>query len=175
MGSGGQGKGGTPMLEGKGDIWAVADARIDDISAVVLTTNGYVKANGACVMGRGVALEARERFPGIDKEIGAFIQASGNHVCVVRGRASYFIITMPVKPAVGPNGEPGWKAMADINLIIESAIELRAAADEHDLRKTILIPRPGCGNGGLDWRDVRPVIAPILDDRFVAMHRDGLG
>jgi hypothetical protein len=33
----------------------------------------------------------------------------------------------------------------------------------------IILPQLGCGSGGLAWRDVRPLIAPILDDRFVVI------
>lgn len=34
-------------------------------------------------------------------------------------------------------------------------------------REAILIPKPGCGNGGLKWEDVKKQIEPLLDDRFI--------
>jgi len=40
---------------------------------------------------------------------------------------------------------------------------LAELTEEHDLG-TVVLPRPGCGNGQLDWSDVHPVIAPILPD-----------
>ncbi len=46
------------MIEEFGDIWEIpGDAR-------VITTNGVVRKDGACVMGRGVALQAKMRYPG---------------------------------------------------------------------------------------------------------------
>jgi hypothetical protein len=34
----------------------------------------------------------------------------------------------------------------------------------------VVLPRAGCGNGGLNWEmAVRPVLADILDDRFIAL------
>jgi hypothetical protein len=36
--------------------------------------------------------------------------------------------------------------------------------------QTILLPRPGCGNGQLDWAQVGPAIAPLLDDRVTIVY-----
>jgi hypothetical protein len=34
----------------------------------------------------------------------------------------------------------------------------------------VVLPRPGCGAGELDWtRFVRPALTALLDDRFVAI------
>ena len=34
---------------------------------------------------------------------------------------------------------------------------------------TYALVRPGCGNGQLQWGDVRPEIVDILDDRFTVV------
>ena len=35
--------------------------------------------------------------------------------------------------------------------------------------QVVVLPRPGCGNGRLDWFLVERTIAPWLDDRFVVV------
>ena len=146
------------MIEVKGDLWTYP------ASVVVITTNGFVKKNGECVMGRGCALEAKRKNPAIPKMLGDLIRDHGNHVHIIfRGNPlclSPMIVSFPVKHA--------WFEKADPALIERSAHELVALADEMKWI-TLVMPRPGCGNGGLDWDDVRPLIAPILDDRFVVI------
>jgi len=69
-----------------------------------------------------------------------------------------------------------WWEKADLGLIYQSTQELVKVADREDF-KTILLPRPGCGNGGLYWDDVKPAIDGYLDDRFLIIEyrraRDG--
>lgn len=161
------------MLEAYGNIWD----HINDYDAIVITTNGFVKNNGEAVMGKGIALEAKTRYPEFPKLLGNIIKQMGNNVWVFEfdkwnGEADYQenIIVFPVKPVVGPNGEPGWRVKADINLIKKSVWQLRGYVNEIGWKK-ILMPRPGCGNGGLKWEDVKPVIEPYLDDRFTVMER----
>lgn len=154
------------MLEEYGDIWEHAD----DYDAIVITTNGFVKQNGEAVMGRGIAKQAKEKYPWLPKLLGGWIIASDNMAGIFTHGSIYpkHIITMPVKPILGPNGEPGWKAKADICLIKESARITAINVNDYEIEK-IIMPRPGCGNGGLKWEDVKPIIEPIFDDRFTVM------
>ena len=140
------------MREVTGNLWEYpADVR-------VITTNGTVKKNGECVMGRGCAAEAKARFPNIDAELGRQIKLHGNNTRVLRyvpGEPT--IVALPVKHH--------WYDKADMDLITKGAKRLVILADQHGW-KTIVLPRPGCGNGHLKCEHVRPVLAPILDDRF---------
>lgn len=152
------------MLEVYGNIWDLAN---DDYDALVITTNGFVKSNGDAVLGRGIAKEATERYFGIAKTLGIFLRERGNYPHIlVHSRPS--IVSMPVKPQWGPNGEMGWKAKAEIPLIRDSAEVLVNIADTEGWDR-IIMPRPGCGNGKLTWEEVKPIIEPILDDRFTVV------
>ena len=136
------------MIEVTGNLWNYpADVR-------AVTTNGRVKKNGACVMGRGCALEATRIFPGIEHKIGRLILEHGNVVLPLKEG----IVTFPVKHS--------WEQPADPRLIVRSAKQLVAYADRFGWN-TVVVPRPGCGNGRLSWdEDVKPLLDPILDDRF---------
>ena len=138
------------MVEVFGDLWTYPNA-----DARVITTNGTVKKNGECVMGRGCASEAATRWPEIPKMLGDWITAQGNRVVLLTetpdGKPLY---TFPVKHH--------WTEKADIDLIRHSAEDLAACVGN----VTVVMPRPGCGNGRLKWDDVKLVLTPILDDRF---------
>jgi hypothetical protein len=152
------------MLETYGNLWELADQGCD---ALVITTNGYVRKDGRAVMGRGIAKEAADRFLELPGQLGTALRKEGNH-CFVFAYQPYDIVAFPVKPIFGPNGEPGWRARAEIPLIETSARELVKLADRYDWTD-VLMPRPGCGFGSLKWAQVKPVISPILDDRFTAV------
>jgi len=142
------------MLELRTDLWATpCDARC-------ITTNGYVKRDGRCVMGRGTAAQALTKYPGIALELGRRISAGGNRVYNLGEYDHAWLFAYPVKH--------NWWERADIRLIRHSAVQLVDMAGTMRLRK-ILLPRPGCSNGKLEWDDVRPEIALILDDRFVVV------
>lgn len=110
-------------------------------------------------MGRGCALEAKTRYPGIEYRIGSTIRGFGNHCHYITfGPTKLF--TFPVKHH--------WREPADLELIKRSATELVALIDSFYMSNdsTIVLPRPGCGNGQLLWEQVEPVLSPLLDDRF---------
>lgn len=144
------------MLEEKGDIWEMeADARC-------ITTNGTVKKNGEAVMGRGVALQAKAMYPSFAHMLGRFLVGNGN---IVSYTPDYRLFTFPVKH--------NWWEVADIELIEQSCALLMYVLGEHSELKRVLLPAPGCGNGGLAYEQVLPVIRPLLDDRVVVVSMDG--
>lgn len=139
------------MKEVTGNLWTYpADVR-------VITTNGTVKKNGECVMGRGCAAEAKQRWPDVPKMLGAHLEARGNIPMRFPDNLGLVLLSLPVKHQ--------WYEKADPKLIEVSAKILAAWADLHKW-ETLVLPRPGCGNGGLRWENVKPVLEPILDDRF---------
>ena len=128
-----------------GNLWDMYDKGF----AIAITTNGFVKNNGECVMGRGCALEAKTRFPNIASELGALIKANGNCVQLIQDR----IYSFPVKH--------NWWEKAELDLIARSCKELTDLSEGE-----VYIPRPGCGNGKLKWESVRPILGAELGERF---------
>lgn len=145
------------------NLWDHGLASTGAPSAICITTNGTVKANGSAVMGRGCALEAAQIYPGIAAQLGSQIEEAGNNVQIIRVVSSVPIVAFPVKYA--------WHERADLDLIARSArslVELIACQGWRE----VLLPRPGCGNGQRDWeREVRPILLPILDDRVVVVYK----
>ena len=122
-----------------------------------VNTNGDVNREGRCVMGRGLALQVAKRIPKIPFKLGELITKYGNNVYILQDR----IISIPVKHH--------WHEKADINLIIKSMKQLIDLMVTHNIN-SIFLTRPGCGNGGLKWEDVKPVIEPLLDSKFTIVN-----
>ena len=144
------------MREETGDIWEAYNAGC----WIVIPTNGFVRNDGTAVMGRGLAWQAKERFPILQLDLGERLKEYGNHVFVF---SRYRIITFPVKHK--------WMEDANVNLIQRSCMELmKVVEDAHGVFSLpIYIPRVGCGNGKLDWNNVKPILASSLDDRFIVI------
>jgi hypothetical protein len=139
------------------DLWEVpADLR-------VISTNGAVRKDGAAVMGRGCARQARDRYPGVDLRLGRLLKEHGNRPFRL-GRLpdGSVLASLPVKHH--------WQEPADLKLIHKSLTLLVELADRWQYERVIL-PRFGCGNGGLHWPTVcRAVGHLLLDDRFTVVH-----
>jgi hypothetical protein len=126
---------------------------------IVIPTNGTVKRDGSCVMGRGLAKDLKRRDPNFPYVLGSMLQDHGNHVFAF---PTPKIFTFPVKHH--------WKEKADLDLIQSSAVELLCLVDKHNLDGPFYLPRVGCGNGKRDWdTDVKPILKNILDNRFVVV------
>lgn len=140
------------VREAVADLWELHVAG----AVVAVTTNGLVGKDGRARLGRGCARQASVRFPWLAERLGAAIVAAGNHVAHLEER----LVSFPVEHS--PFEWP------DLALIRRSARELVALADAAGWRQVVL-PRPGCGHGGLEWPEVRRVLAPLLDDRFLVV------
>lgn len=135
----------------KADLWECN-------GALCITTNGFVKVNGRAVMGAGVAKQATQLIPGIDKELGRRLYKTGNNVYRIAGpdHRVYFdrsVLSFPVKH--------NWYERADLDLIRESAEQLSVVMDNHSELDFFLV-KPGCGNGGLTWSVVEDTLDPVL-------------
>jgi hypothetical protein len=141
------------MLEALGDIWAHAGQAI-----IVITASGSLTRDGRAVLGRGVARQAAHRFPEIADRLGRLLAEQGSHVFDLGDD----IVSFPVE-------DTAW-SLPDLRIIARSARELRALADAAGWQK-IVVPRPGCGGGGLAWHEVKPLLEPWFDERFVVIHQ----
>ena len=137
------------MNEVFGDLW-----EFDGIIAI--TTNGFVRTDRTYVMGRGCARQAAVRFPELPRKLASRISAEGTHVFYF---PEHGLITFPVK-------HNSWEA-ADLGLIERSARELLKMIEVKKIKEAVFLPRPGCGNGRLNWEDVKKILLPILkSDQF---------
>lgn len=125
-----------------------------DVEAVVNTVN--------CVgvMGKGIALQFREKYPENYKLY--------KHACdagkVVIGKMFVtkngllkpnYIINFPTKKH--------WRGKSELAYIEDGLVDLKNVLKEYDI-KSIAIPPLGAGNGGLNWEDVKKLIVNKLSD-----------
>lgn len=140
------------MIELKGDIWEEAKKAN---GWVVIPTNGYINVYNECVMGRGLALQAKQKFPKLSRELAQRIRIAGNQVYIF---SEYKIITFPVKHV--------WFERANIKLIERSCEELLRIFSNNPplINEPVFMPHVGCGNGGLDWSYVRRIVIPYFEE-----------
>lgn len=125
-----------------------------DVEAVVNTVNTVG------IMGKGIALMFKEMFP---KNFEAYARAcAADEVRIgkmfVTESAELFgphwIINFPTKTH--------WRVKTKLEWVEQGLQDLVYVIRQKGIR-SIAIPPLGCGNGGLDWHDVKPLIATALE------------
>jgi hypothetical protein len=150
------------VIEYTGDIWEYPS------DWLCVTTNGNVRNDGAAVMGRGIALEAKRRYPKLPHILAERILEGGNHVHPLGSFGGKLIFSFPTKN--------DWRDRSNLTLIQMSVRELLYYHNSakklfgHDY-PVVAMTRPGCGNGGMNWPDVKAAIGPLLSDKFVIVNR----
>jgi O-acetyl-ADP-ribose deacetylase (regulator of RNase III) len=121
----------------------------DDVDAIVNTVN--------CVgvMGKGIALQFKNKWPDNFAQYHAACKAGevrpGKMMVYDAGAYAqpHFVINFPTKDH--------WRGNSKLSFIQDGLLDLIAQVQALDIR-SIAIPPLGCGNGGLNWQDVKPLI-----------------
>ena len=154
----------------------------DDVDAICITTNGQYSVQGIAAMGGGCAGICARRWPETARRLGKMLKTFGANIPFVIGAldedGNY------VEPTREGIKNKEFKCVifsfptinniingSNLQLIKQSATILKDYVDQFEL-KGIMVPRPGVGIGGLSWKEVKPEIASILDDRFTAVSFD---
>jgi len=134
----------------KGDMFA------ESVDALVNTVN--------CVgvMGKGVALEFKSRWPDNYKEYKALCAKKGlrpgqiftfDNSYMFEANGPRYLVNFPTKDH--------WKAKSKISYV-EDGLDALVLEIDRLCIKSIAMPPLGCGNGGLDWAEVKPLIMEKL-------------
>jgi len=126
-----------------------------DAQAIVNTVNTVG------IMGKGIALQFKERFP-MNFKIYADLCKKGQvqigKMLVVKENSLHgekIIINFPTKTE--------WYKKSQYYYVEEGIKDLVKVIDEYKI-KSIAIPPLGCGNGGLQWEKVRLLLGKYLND-----------
>ncbi len=117
--------------------------------------------NTVGVMGKGIALMFKERFPKNMREYAKACKlgevVTGKIFVTETGElmGPKWIINFPTKQH--------WRAKSKIEWIDDGLVDLRRFIVDNNV-KSIAIPPLGAGNGGLNWQDVKPKIQKALGD-----------
>lgn len=106
-------------------------------------------------MGKGIAYQFKLRFPENNKD---YIKACRSKSLRI-GTIHYFwekgklIINFPTKDT--------WRKKSQVDYIHQGLVELVKLIQSLNI-KSIAIPPLGCGNGGLNWTDIKPIVIDYL-------------
>lgn len=133
--------------------YVTGDLLADEAVALVNTVNTVG------VMGKGIALQFKRRFPGNFKAYKQAVEEGqvgpGTMFVWHTGRLDnpQYVINFPTKRH--------WRARSRLEDIESGLEELERTVHKLGIR-SIAVPPLGCGSGGLDWADVRPLIETHL-------------
>lgn len=137
-----------------GNMWDI----YEEADCFVFTGNSFVKTNGCLVMGRGMARQVLDKFPGIDRRICSKILDECCHLGTYGFVFDEKIGVFQVKYH--------FKEKADVRLIRYSVKCLVAYTSKYP-DKQIHMNYPGIGNGGLPKCVVKPLIVCLPDNVHV--------
>jgi len=140
---------------------------IQEVEGDILLTNAVAVAHGVAPhdnFATGLALALRERWPAMYKDF--------KHACQVAepkpgdlwtwgGAGGVRIVNLLTQaPPSHPGGRPGKATVEHVNHCLKA---LRKTIETEKFR-SVALPKLATGVGGLDWKDVKPLIEKHLGD-----------
>lgn len=132
-----------------GNMWSAYESA----GLFCITTNSAIRCDGALVMGRGIAREAAERFPGLSARLGRTILSRGTRL----GR--YDVVVDPQTRIAAFQVKYRWEDDASLDLIRTSAQALQRLIAGSSLQ--VHLNFPGIGNGRLTRAAVLPLLGEL--------------
>jgi len=152
----------------RGNLW---NEYIHGYDAVCCTTNMCVKKDGSLVMGAGIAKQFADRFPILPKTWGhATCKINNGYLKSGLIVTKYYEENNFIIDIVSFPTKYNWKDKSSLRLIEKSAEQLCMISYALNWSR-ILLPKPGCSNGGLKWKEVSQILSKILDNRFFIISR----
>lgn len=135
----------------------------------VITTNPIRRKDGAVVMGRGIALEAKKKFPHLPYDFGTTLEHTD-----FQGRDPGFgIIDFYEHQLVGYfMTKHHWRESSVLSVIENSTDDLIAFLTDGPIDYRVDLNFPGIGNGKLTRQDVLPIIQRLPDNVHIWEYDD---
>lgn len=116
--------------------------------------------NTVGVMGKGIALSFKKSFPNVFNEYKKAVDTGKFQI----GRVQ-IVPTGQLTPKYVMNfaTKKHWRHPSKLQYIEEGLVDLKKKISEYNI-KSISIPPLGCGNGKLDWDDVKPLMVSALEE-----------
>lgn len=112
------------------------------------------------IMGKGIALQFKKAYPDMFKAYAKACQegkVAVGKMFVWENNTMFgprYIINFPTKE--------DWRKPSKLKYIQDGLQDLIEVIRKHKIT-SIAVPPLGCGNGGLDWREVKPLIVSTLE------------
>jgi len=151
--------GGQPrkrMRIANGNMWDT------DADIYIVTGNATIKKDGSLVMGRGAALDLKNKVPNIDKMFGALIQKRATRVDTNKYKYGVLFAKYQDGKYYGIfQVKWNFREQADLELIKYSIEKLDSVIRTHFIDGRVSMNFPAIGNGGLSRKVVEPLLSNL--------------